>query len=187
MRKKKRKLKPEITKQNILEKLAEVYLSFGEFRFALPWIFMMASVIILIHLQGWLIPPELLPKIMIVIFALTIFGIFILVLDIILDIIFFCTEKKRTAAVLQFITTHSGCSYDDIVQNCIPFKIHCLLDEPLKTLTRNFDIVVESASSDQQCYRLPTEEEIEEWRKEQEYWEQIYGEEEENAFESEEQ
>lgn len=70
MRKKKRKLKPEITKQNILEKLAEVYLSFGEFRFALPWIFMMASVIILIHLQGWLIPPELLPKIMIVIFAL---------------------------------------------------------------------------------------------------------------------
>lgn len=54
-------------------------------------------------------------------------------------------------------------------------------------MTRNFDIVVESASSDQQCYRLPTEEEIEEWRKEQEYWEQIYGEEEENAFESEEQ
>lgn len=187
MWKKKRKLKPEITKQNILEKLAEVYLSFGEFRFALPWIFMMASVIILILLQGWLIPLEFLPRIVNGIFALTLFGFLILFTDIGLDIFFLCTEKKRTAAVLQFITTHSGCSYDDIMQNCISFKIHCLLDEPLKKLMHDFDIVAESTPSGQPCYRLPTEEEIEQRRKEQEYWEQVYWEEEENAFESEEQ
>ena len=183
MRKKLKRLKPQITNQNILEKLAEAYLSLGDFRFALPLIFMMVSVLVLMPFQGWLIPLEILPKIMNGIFALTFFGFLILFTDIGLEIFFLCTEKKRTATVLRFIRTNGKCGYDDMMQSCISFKVHCLLDEPLQKLTRSFDIVVENPSSGQPCYRLPTEEEVEERRKELEYWERIYLE--ETAFESE--
>lgn len=54
------------------------------------------------------------------------------------------------------------------MQNCISFKIHYSLDEVLKNLM----LIAVTNSSSSKGYRLPTEEELEEWRREQEYWDQ---------------
>lgn len=68
--------------------------------------------------------------------------------------------------ILEQVEQHGSRTYDELVSNCMPVKIHLGIDDALEWLLRTRELVLYINEQGENCYRLPTEEDRESWNRE---------------------
>lgn len=73
---------------------------------------------------------------------------------------------KLQKPILEQVEQHGSRTYDELVSNCMPVKIHLGIDDALEWLLRTREMVLYINEQGENCYRLPTEEDRKRWRQE---------------------
>jgi len=75
-------------------------------------------------------------------------------------------ERKLQKPILEQVEQHGSRTYDELVSQCMPLKIHLGIDDALEWLLRTRELVLYVNEQGETCYRLPTEEDRENWHRE---------------------
>lgn len=73
---------------------------------------------------------------------------------------------KLQKPILEQVEQHGSRTYDELVSQCMPLKIHLGIDDALEWLLRTRELVLYVNEQGEACYRLPTEEDRENWHRE---------------------
>ena len=79
----------------------------------------------------------------------------------------FYSEKKFREMIKNYLAAHNRCTYDELVAYCMPIKIHLGINSAIEKMLQCHELVWED-----DCYRLPTDEDRKKWRGE---WLAEYG------------
>ena len=77
-------------------------------------------------------------------------------------------EKKLKKSIEEYIDGHGFCTYDELLMQCMPVKIHLGIDSTIEKMLQYHELVLDADDR----YRLPTDEDRKKWRKE---WLEEYG------------
>ena len=75
-------------------------------------------------------------------------------------------QRKLQNPILSCVKQHGSRTYDELVCQCMPIKIHLGIDEALEYLLRTHELVSYVNEQGKTCYRLPTEEDRKNWHRE---------------------
>ncbi len=75
-------------------------------------------------------------------------------------------ERKLQKPILDYVAQHGSRTYDELVTQCMPIKIHLGIDDALEWLLRTRELVLYVDEQGKPCYRLPTEADRKRWRRE---------------------
>ncbi|MBR2934109.1 MAG: hypothetical protein IKB79_00795 [Oscillospiraceae bacterium] len=75
-------------------------------------------------------------------------------------------ERKLQKPILNCVEQYGNRTYNELVSNCMPVKIHLGIDDALEWLLRTRELVLYTNEQGENCYRLPTEEDRENWHRE---------------------
>lgn len=78
-------------------------------------------------------------------------------------------EEKLQKPIHEYIGEHGRCTYEELVVHFMPIKIHLGIDSAVESMLQQHELVLDTADG---CYRLPTDEDRKNWRKE---WLEEYG------------
>jgi len=73
----------------------------------------------------------------------------------------FRMERKLQKPMKDYIEISGQCTYNELVTQCMPLKIHVGIDDALEKMLRCHELVLEDG-----YYRLPTDEDRKKWREE---------------------
>lgn len=76
-------------------------------------------------------------------------------------------EGKLQKTIKDCVETYGRCTYDELVAQCMPIRIHLGIDSAIEKMLQCHELVWEDG-----CYRLPTDEDRNKWR---EQWLAEYG------------
>lgn len=71
-------------------------------------------------------------------------------------------EKRLQKPIKEYIEMHGHCTYDELVTQCMPVKIHLGIDSAIKKMLLQHDLVL----VEDHHYRFPTDEDQKRWREE---------------------
>jgi hypothetical protein len=77
-------------------------------------------------------------------------------------------EKKLQKPIREYIEEHRFCTYNELVDVCMPLKIHLGIDSAIEKMLQQHELVLDADDR----YRLPTDEDRRRWREE---WLEEYG------------
>lgn len=70
-------------------------------------------------------------------------------------------ERKLQKPITNHIEQHGSCTYDELITHFMPVRIHLGISNALEHLLHSHQLVLEN-----DCYRLPTQEEHKQWLEE---------------------
>ena len=77
-------------------------------------------------------------------------------------------EKRLQKPIREYVEENGRCTYDELVTQCMPIKIHLGIDSAIEKMLQYHELVLDADDR----YRLPTGEDRKKWREE---WLEEYG------------
>ena len=71
-------------------------------------------------------------------------------------------ERKKMGSILEYVKVKVHCTYDELVNQFMPVKIHLGIDSAIEKMLQYHELVLDEDG----CYRLPTDEDRKRWREE---------------------
>lgn len=75
-------------------------------------------------------------------------------------------QRKLQQTILEQVGQSGGCTYAELVDQCMPIKIHLGIGDALERLICTHELTMYANEQGETSYRLPTEEDRENWHRE---------------------